>query len=89
VSGSIGDLLSTLTPGCGVVHRIGLNREKIARTRDRENAVRVNVEADSLNCILLGPDVAPGSPTFEHFKNEVVSEMTVKAGQKCTPSGAF
>jgi oxepin-CoA hydrolase/3-oxo-5,6-dehydrosuberyl-CoA semialdehyde dehydrogenase len=48
------------------------------------NAVRVNVEADSLNCIVLGPDVLPGSPSFEHFKNEVVSEMTVKAGQKCT-----
>ena len=48
------------------------------------NAVRVNIEADSLNCVVLGPDVEPGSETFAHFEKEVVREMTVKAGQKCT-----
>ena len=46
--------------------------------------VRVNVEADSLNAAVLGPDVAPGSPTWELFVKEVVHEMTQKAGQKCT-----
>jgi len=86
ISGSVGDLLSHLT--CqDVVSFTGSasTGEKIrAHTAIVRNAVRVNIEADSLNCILLGPDVAPGSPTFELFKNEVVSEMTVKAGQKCT-----
>ena len=86
ISGSVGDLLSHLS--CqDVVSFTGSasTGEKIrAHPAIVKNAVRVNVEADSLNCILLGPDVAPGSPTFEHFKNEVVSEMTVKAGQKCT-----
>lgn len=45
---------------------------------------RVNVEADSLNATLLGPDVKPGSPEFDLFVKEVTREMTVKAGQKCT-----
>jgi len=44
----------------------------------------INVEADSLNAAVLGPDVAPGSPTFELFVRDVVREMTQKAGQKCT-----
>ncbi len=46
--------------------------------------VRVNVEADSLNAALLGPDAAPGSPSFDFFVREVVREMTSKTGQKCT-----
>jgi oxepin-CoA hydrolase/3-oxo-5,6-dehydrosuberyl-CoA semialdehyde dehydrogenase len=48
------------------------------------NAVRVNIEADSLNCVLAGPDVTPDSPTFDFFIKEVVNEMIIKAGQKCT-----
>jgi 3,4-dehydroadipyl-CoA semialdehyde dehydrogenase len=46
--------------------------------------VRVNIEADSLNAAILGPDADAGSPPFEFFAREVVKEMTVKAGQKCT-----
>lgn len=46
--------------------------------------VRFNVEADSLNSSILGPDVNPESPVFDHFINEIIREMTVKAGQKCT-----
>ena len=46
--------------------------------------MRVNIEADSLNSALLGPDVAPDSPEFGFFVREVVREMTSKAGQKCT-----
>jgi 3,4-dehydroadipyl-CoA semialdehyde dehydrogenase len=49
----------------------------------RQN-VRVNIEADSLNAALLGPDAAPGSPSFDFFVREVVREMTSKTGQKCT-----
>ncbi len=44
----------------------------------------VNVEADSLNAAILGPDVTPGSPLFDAFVDQVVREMTFKAGQKCT-----
>ena len=48
------------------------------------NAVRFNMEADSLNCSILGPDAAPGTDEFDLFVKEVLREMTSKAGQKCT-----
>ncbi|WP_285103366.1 phenylacetic acid degradation bifunctional protein PaaZ [Promicromonospora sp. MEB111] len=46
--------------------------------------VVLTAETDSLNAAVLGPDVEPGSPEFEAFVGSVVTEMTVKAGQKCT-----
>jgi oxepin-CoA hydrolase/3-oxo-5,6-dehydrosuberyl-CoA semialdehyde dehydrogenase len=86
ICGSVGDLfdhltcqdLVSFTGSASTGEKIRSHKNVVA------NAVRVNVEADSLNCIVLGPDVAPGTPTFEHFRNEVLAEMTVKAGQKCT-----
>ena len=47
-------------------------------------AVPFNMEADSLNCIVLGNDVVPGMPEWDIFIKELKKEMTVKAGQKCT-----
>ena len=47
-------------------------------------AVPFNMEADSLNCIVLGNDVVPGMPEWDIFIKELKREMTVKAGQKCT-----
>jgi len=49
-----------------------------------EEAVPFNMEADSLNCSVLGEDAAPGSDEFNLFIKEVRKEMTVKCGQKCT-----
>jgi oxepin-CoA hydrolase/3-oxo-5,6-dehydrosuberyl-CoA semialdehyde dehydrogenase len=49
----------------------------------REN-VPFNLEADSLNCIVLGDDVTPEMPEWDIFIKEVRKEMTSKAGQKCT-----
>ncbi|HQF28249.1 MAG TPA: phenylacetic acid degradation bifunctional protein PaaZ, partial [Bacteroidia bacterium] len=49
-----------------------------------EEAVHFNMEADSLNCCVLGKDVMPGSAEFDIFIKEVQREITVKAGQKCT-----
>jgi oxepin-CoA hydrolase/3-oxo-5,6-dehydrosuberyl-CoA semialdehyde dehydrogenase len=46
--------------------------------------VRVNVEADSLNAAVLGPDVSPGSTTWNLFLRDVFTDMTQKVGQKCT-----
>jgi oxepin-CoA hydrolase/3-oxo-5,6-dehydrosuberyl-CoA semialdehyde dehydrogenase len=46
--------------------------------------VRVNVEADSLNAAVLGPDVDTSSDTFNLFVTDVVRDMTQKTGQKCT-----
>jgi oxepin-CoA hydrolase/3-oxo-5,6-dehydrosuberyl-CoA semialdehyde dehydrogenase len=47
-------------------------------------AVRFNAEADSLNCSILGPDAGPGTAEFDLYVRQLVTEMTVKAGQKCT-----
>lgn len=47
-------------------------------------AVPFNLEADSLNCCVLGQDVKPGMPEFDIFIKEVSREITTKAGQKCT-----
>jgi oxepin-CoA hydrolase/3-oxo-5,6-dehydrosuberyl-CoA semialdehyde dehydrogenase len=49
-----------------------------------DKAIPFNMEADSLNCSVLGEDAKPGTVEFELFIKEVRKEMTVKAGQKCT-----
>lgn len=46
--------------------------------------VPFTMEADSLNCIVLGQDVEPGMPEWDIFIKEVRKEMTTKCGQKCT-----
>jgi oxepin-CoA hydrolase/3-oxo-5,6-dehydrosuberyl-CoA semialdehyde dehydrogenase len=46
--------------------------------------VHFNVEADSLNCSILGPDATPDTPEFDLYITQLVVEMTSKAGQKCT-----
>ena len=48
------------------------------------NSVPFNLEADSLNAAILGPDAGPGTPEFDLFVKEIRKEMTIKAGQKCT-----
>jgi oxepin-CoA hydrolase/3-oxo-5,6-dehydrosuberyl-CoA semialdehyde dehydrogenase len=55
-----------------------------AHPRIISEAVPFNMEADSLNCSVLGEDAVPGTPEFELFIKEVHKEMTVKCGQKCT-----
>ncbi|MEN9347790.1 MAG: phenylacetic acid degradation bifunctional protein PaaZ [Bacteroidota bacterium] len=49
-----------------------------------EEAVPFNMEADSLNAIVLGADATPGTEEFDLFIKEIRKEVTVKAGQKCT-----
>lgn len=46
--------------------------------------VPFNMEADSLNCIVLGKNVLPDQPEWDIFIKEVRREMTLKAGQRCT-----
>ena len=48
------------------------------------DSVRVNVEADSLNAAILGPDVELGSDTYNAFLRDVARDVTQKTGQKCT-----
>lgn len=46
--------------------------------------MRFTAETDSLNAAILGPDAVAGTPEFDAFVKAIVTEMTVKAGQKCT-----
>ncbi len=49
-----------------------------------DESVPFNMEADSLNAIVLGPDATPGTEEFDLFIKEVGKEMTLKCGQRCT-----
>ncbi len=86
IVGSTGDLLDHLT-GQDVVSFTGsastASKLKAHPTIIRES-VRFVAEQDSLNASMLGPDATEDSPEFDLFVKEVVREMTVKAGQKCT-----
>jgi oxepin-CoA hydrolase/3-oxo-5,6-dehydrosuberyl-CoA semialdehyde dehydrogenase len=59
-------------------------RKLKANARIIAESVPFNMEADSLNAAVLGPDAAPGTPEWELFIKEVQREITVKCGQKCT-----
>jgi oxepin-CoA hydrolase/3-oxo-5,6-dehydrosuberyl-CoA semialdehyde dehydrogenase len=86
VSGSAGDLLDHLS-GQDLLSFTG-SASTAGRLRSHPNvvarSVRFNAEADSLNMSVLGPDAAPGTPAFDRYVRQLVTEMTVKAGQKCT-----
>ncbi|MCA9697936.1 MAG: aldehyde dehydrogenase family protein, partial [Myxococcales bacterium] len=84
--GSAGDLLDHLGPqdvvaftgSQGVGNKIKTHANVIAQ------GVRVNLEADSLNAVVIGPDVEQGSELFDLLIRDLGIEMTQKAGQKCT-----
>ncbi|MBE9376310.1 phenylacetic acid degradation bifunctional protein PaaZ [Saccharopolyspora sp. HNM0983] len=86
ICGSTGDLLDHLTDQDQVAFTGSAATGRKLRSHPVVNAqsVRFNVEADSLNCSILGPDAEPGTPEFDLFVKQLVTEMTVKAGQKCT-----
>ena len=56
--------------------------------KSNPNILRENtpftMEADSLNCIVLGNDVSTDMPEWDIFIKEIRKEMTLKAGQRCT-----
>ena len=84
--GSAGDLLDHLDLQCAVAFTGSATTGQMLKRGKAvaENNVRFNQEADSLNYSMLGPDAVPGTDEFDLFIKEVVKEMTVKAGQKCT-----
>ena len=86
VIGGTGDLLDRLN-GQDMVTFTG-SADTAAQLRARPHLLRhgiaFNAEADSLNCAVLADDVTPDDAEFDLFIKEVVREMTVKAGQKCT-----
>ena len=86
VCGSAGDLLDHVSSQDVVTFTGSASTGLKLRSHPRilSESVPFNMEADSLNCIVLGPDVAPGMSEWEIFIKEVRKEMTTKAGQKCT-----
>ena len=86
ICGSTGDLLDRLDYQDAVSftgsHATGLQLSQTPAIV--EHSTRFFMEADSLNCAILGCDVAPGSEAFELYVKELAREMTAKAGQKCT-----
>ncbi|HVS00518.1 MAG TPA: 3,4-dehydroadipyl-CoA semialdehyde dehydrogenase [Thermoanaerobaculia bacterium] len=85
ITGSTGDLLDRLGPQDILAFTGSADTARSLRTRDNLLAActRVNVEADSLNAAVLGPDVTGGA-TLDFFLRDVFREITQKAGQKCT-----
>ncbi len=86
VVGAAGDLVDHLGPQDVLAFTGSWDTGVTLRSRPNvvRDSVRVNVEADSLNAAVLGPDVESGSETFDMFLREVAKDVTQKAGQKCT-----
>ena len=86
ICGSAGDILDHVTSQ-DVVTFTGsatTGQQLKAHPRILRENTPFNMEADSLNCLVLGEDVEPGQPEWDLFIKELRREMTVKAGQKCT-----
>ncbi|MEV8613096.1 phenylacetic acid degradation bifunctional protein PaaZ [Amycolatopsis sp. NPDC051373] len=86
IAGSVGDLLDHVTAQDLVSFTGSASTAQKLRAHPAvvRNSVRFNAEADSLNCSILAPDARPSTPEFDLFVKQLVTEMTVKAGQKCT-----
>ena len=86
ICGSAGDLLRSCNMQDVVTFTGSASTGLMLKSQKRilEECVPFNMEADSLNCIVLGEDVTPDMPEWDIFIKEVRKEMTVKAGQKCT-----
>ncbi len=86
LAGSAGDLLDHLGPQDALAFTGSSDTGAFIRSRDNvvRLGVRTNVEADSLNAAVLGPDVEVDTDTFDLFLREVGKDMSQKAGQKCT-----
>ncbi|GIV41741.1 MAG: bifunctional aldehyde dehydrogenase/enoyl-CoA hydratase [Vicingaceae bacterium] len=86
ICGSAGNILDYVTSQDVVTFTGSAETGKKLKTHPKiiEESVPFNMEADSLNAIVLGTDAAPGTNDFEVFIKEISRELTVKAGQKCT-----
>ena len=86
ICGSAGDLLDHLDSQDVVTFTGSATTGQMLRVQPNivAKSIPFTMEADSLNCCVLGEDVTPDQPEFALFIREVVREMTTKAGQKCT-----
>lgn len=86
ICGSAGDMLEHVTSQDVVTFTGSASTGLMLKSGKRilQENVPFTMEADSLNCIVLGEDVTPGMPEWDIFLKEVRKEMTTKCGQKCT-----
>lgn len=86
ICGSARGILDTIQTEDTVTFTGSASTGRMLKSHPRivSEAVSFTMEADSLNCCILGLDVQPGSAEFDIFIKEVVREITTKAGQKCT-----
>ncbi len=86
ICGSSAGLMDQLQPFDVVSFTGSADTARIIRSHPAvaQRSVRCNIEADSLNSALLDPSATEGSEAFHLLVSEVVREMTVKSGQKCT-----
>ena len=86
ICGSVGDLLDHVEEQDVVTFTGSASTGQMLKSHQRiiEKSVPFTMEADSLNCSILAPDVSVEDPEFALYIKEVVREMTSKAGQKCT-----
>ncbi len=86
ICGSAGDMLDHVGSQDIVTFTGSASTGQMLKSGKRmlEQNVPFTMEADSLNCIVLGEDVQPGMPEWDLFIKEVRREMTTKCGQKCT-----
>jgi oxepin-CoA hydrolase/3-oxo-5,6-dehydrosuberyl-CoA semialdehyde dehydrogenase len=86
ICGSAGDLLDHVTSQDVVTFTGSASTGLMLRSNPviLRESVPFTMEADSLNCIVMGEDVVPGMPEWDIFIKEIRKEMTLKAGQRCT-----
>ena len=86
ICGGVGDLLDQLNEQDVVTFTGSAVTGRKLRTHPNivTNSIPFTMEADSLNCCILGESVQPDDEEFGLFIKEVAKEITVKAGQKCT-----
>nr|WP_243229877.1 phenylacetic acid degradation bifunctional protein PaaZ [Microbacterium sp. CIAB417] len=86
VSGGVPDLFEQLRLGDLVAFTGSATTAEKLRSHPvvQTGGVRFTAETDSINASVLGPDAAPGSAEFDAYVRQLVTEMTAKAGQKCT-----
>ena len=86
ICGGVGDILEHLTEqDCVTFTGSAITGRKLkSHNNIIQNSIPFTMEADSLNCAILAPDVTPEMPEFDLFVKEICREMTSKAGQKCT-----
>nr|WP_314843279.1 phenylacetic acid degradation bifunctional protein PaaZ [uncultured Microbacterium sp.] len=86
VSGSVPDLFENLRLGdiVGFTGSASTAESLKAHEAVQTGGVRFTAETDSINASVLGTDAVEGTPEFDAYVRQLVTEMTSKAGQKCT-----